>query len=175
MILPGNSIPYFELLNTNNELVDTTTWDDKKVLVVIFTCNHCPYAQNYEQRIQDLQQQFGIQGVQIVLINSNDAKSYPQDSFENMKKRAKEKNYKTPYLYDKTQVVAKKFGAQVTPEAFVFDKKRVLQYKGRIDDNWQHPQKVTEHTLKEAISAVLSGGTPKKQEQSALGCSIKWA
>lgn len=168
-----DSIPYFELVGTDDVVYSPQDWDKKRVLVIIFTCNHCPYAQAYEDRIKKLQAFFSVQGVQFVAINSNDATTYPEDSFDNMKKCYKEKKFNFPYLYDKSQIVAQKFAAEVTPEAFVFDKNRKLKYKGRIDDNWRNPGGVTDHSLKDAISAVLSGNTPKSGK-AALGCSIKW-
>lgn len=174
MIKPGDGIPYFELGGVDDNMHSPDEWEKKKVLVILFTCNHCPYVQAYEDRMIQLQEHFGVQGVQLVCINSNDDSVYPDDNLTNMKKRAKEKKFNFPYLRDRSQVVAHKFGAQVTPEAFVFDKKRTLQYHGRIDDNWRDEKGVKEKNLFLAISDVLSGKTPSKQEVPALGCSVKW-
>lgn len=174
MLKPGDGIPYFEIGGIDDEIYSPASFEKKKVLVVIFTCNHCPYAQAYEERIKKLQQYFGIQGVQIVAINSNDSDGYPEDSFVNMKKRAQKQGFNFPYLRDRSQVVARKFGAQCTPETFVFDSKRTLQYKGRIDDNWRDAKGAQEHNLKNAISDVLAGKQPNPAEAPALGCSIKW-
>ena len=126
------------------------------------------------QRILRLQDEYGIQGLQIVLINSNDPENVPEDSFEGMKQRAREHHYIVPYLWDKTQGVAKRFGAVCTPEAFLFDRKRQLKYRGRIDDNWRDPNRVKERSLALAVSDVLAGKEPVPHERPAMGCSIKW-
>ncbi len=173
MISIGDGIPYFELGGVDDEIYSPESFSGR-VLVVIFSCNHCPYAQAYEDRLINLQKRFGVQGVDFVAINSNDEESYPADSFLKMKERAKQKAFPYPYLRDRDQVIAQKFGAQVTPEAFVFDKRRVLQYHGRIDDNWRDAKGVEEESLKNAISDLLAGSTPKVQEAPTLGCSIKW-
>ncbi|MBR9703689.1 thioredoxin family protein [Candidatus Woesearchaeota archaeon] len=174
MIKPGDSIPYFELGGVDDDMYTPDSWDGKKVLVVIFSCNHCPYAQAYEERLVALQKHFGIQGVQFVMINSNDSAGYPDDSFINMKARSKKEGFNFPYLRDRSQVVARKFGAECTPETFVFDKHRVCMYHGRIDDSWRDASAVKEHTLKDAISDVLAGNVPVRGESPALGCGIKW-
>ena len=144
------------------------------VIVVIFTCNHCPYAQAYEERIIDLAEEFDEEGVQFGLINSNDAEKYPEDSFDQMKVRHDELGFPFPYCFDESQEVAQDFGALCTPHCFVFDHKRVLKYKGRIDDNWENPEQVTEHNLYDAIDALVEGEEPPNHEVNAIGCSIKW-
>ena len=173
-LLIGSKMPGFNLPGVDGKNHSEKEFTDKKTLVVIFTCNHCPYAQSYQDRIISLQKDFGHKGAQIIAINSNDATGYPDDSFEKMVERAKEKNFNFPYLRDESQQTAKSFGAQVTPDCFVFDQKRVLQYRGRVDDNWQDHYKVASHDLRHAIDAVLNGKKPRVQEASAIGCSIKW-
>jgi peroxiredoxin len=169
----GDSLPSFALPATDGETYDTTMIKDP-VLAVIFTCNHCPYAQAYEQRLKEMGDAFSDTGVQFVLINSNDAANYPEDSFENMKKKHKEAGYAFPYCFDEDQSVAKAYGALCTPHCFVFDADRKLKYKGRIDGNWEHPDEVTEHNLHDAITALLKGEEPLIHEANAIGCSIKW-
>ena len=169
----GDPMPHFKLPATDGLTVDTHLIKDT-VVVVIFTCNHCPYAQAYEDRLVELQKHFDEEGVQFVLVNSNDTANYPDDSFENMKKRAEEKSYSFPYCHDETQKVAKSYGALCTPHCFVFDHGRVLKYKGRVDDHWQDPSAVTEHNLRDAIAAILKGEEPPAHEVNAIGCSIKW-
>ncbi|MBI1812298.1 thioredoxin family protein [Candidatus Peregrinibacteria bacterium] len=169
----GDPMPPFSLKDIDGSIVDSKT-PDSEILVVIFTCNHCPYAQAYEDRIVALAQEFEAKGVQFVLINSNDAKKYPNDSFDNMNIRAKEKGYFFPYCHDETQEVAKSFGALCTPHCFVFNRDRALQYKGRIDDNWKEPSGVHEHNLRDAIAALIQGKAPPTSEANAIGCSIKW-
>lgn len=169
----GDRMPHFSLKATDGLIVDSSIIHDP-ILVVIFTCNHCPYAKAYEDRLIALQKHFDPEGVQFILINSNDAENYPDDSFLSMKERHDEKAFPFPYCVDESQAVAKSFDALCTPHCFVFDGKRELKYKGRIDDNWQEPKKVTEHNLKDAISALLQGEEPPAHEMNAIGCSIKW-
>lgn len=143
-------------------------------LVVVFSCNHCPYVQAYEDRLIALQKEFASQGIQFIAINSNDDENYPDDSFENMIKRAQEKKFNFPYLRDATQDVAKAFKASHTPHLFVFDQKRTLVYTGKIDDNWQNPDQVKVQYLKEALVALIQGQKPKESATFAIGCTIKW-
>lgn len=173
----GEKAPNFKLKG-----VDGNTYSlhndflEKRAICIVFTCNHCPYAKAYEDRLIYIAQQFSLQKVQFILINSNDSSSYPEDSFEEMKRRAKSKNFKFPYLRDNTQDVAKQYGAEVTPDCFLLDKDLVLRYRGRIDDNWQYPERVKDKSLMNAISNILSG-TPislEEVEKKAMGCSIKW-
>jgi len=144
-----------------------------KLLAVIFSCNHCPYVQAYEDRMIVLQREFAPQGVQFVLVNSNDDTQYPEDSFPEMAKRARLKGYNFPYLRDESQEVARAYGAERTPHIFLFDEKRKLRYSGRIDDNWQNPAAVKSHDLRNAIEALLTG-VPPPANTPAIGCSIKW-
>ncbi len=169
----GDPMPHFRLPATDGLTVDSKTIKDP-VLVVIFTCNHCPYAQAYEDRIIALAEDFDEEGAQFVLINSNDATNYPEDSFDAMKERAKEKAYPFPYCHDESQEVAKSYGALCTPHCFVFNRRRELKYKGRVDDHWKEPQKVTERNLHDAIAAVVEDREPPVHEANAIGCSIKW-
>lgn len=147
---------------------------DKKALILIFSCNHCPYVQAYEDRIIALQKDYADKGVQIVAINSNDAETYPEDNFENMKIRAKEKKFNFLYLRDDSQSLAKNIGATHTPQIFLFNQKRELQYTGKIDDNWKEPQKVTKAYLRQALEELLLGNKVKEPETFAIGCTIKW-
>ncbi len=169
----GDPIPHFSLPAVDGMTVESSLIHDA-VLVVIFTCNHCPYALAYEDRLIALANHFDEEGVQFVLINSNDPTDHPDDSFENMKLRAEEKSYPFPYCFDETQEVAQSFGALCTPHCFVFDSARTLQYKGRVDDNWKEPKKVEERNLYDSIAALLAGRLPAVQEANAIGCSIKW-
>lgn len=169
----GDAMPAFSLPATDGMTVDSAIIKDP-VLAVIFTCNHCPYAKAYEDRLVELANHFDPEGVQIVLISSNDATDYPDDSFDAMKDKSKEKAYPFPYCYDESQEVAKAFGALCTPHCFVFDRKRTLKYKGRIDNNWKNPAEVTEHNLRDALAAMVKGDEPPAHEVNAIGCSIKW-
>lgn len=167
----GDAMPAFSLPATDGSVVDSSALTG--ISVIIFTCNHCPYAQAVEGRIIALGKQFEGQA-DFVLISSNDEEQYPEDSFDEMKRRAEQKQYPFPYAQDKDQSVAKAFGALCTPHCFVFDAERRLQYKGRVDDNWKDETNVKDHTLRDAVSALVQGQKPKTPEANALGCSIKW-
>jgi len=169
----GDSMPAFSLPATDGMTVDSHMIKDP-VLVVIFTCNHCPYAQAYEERIIELAEEFDEEGVQFVLISSNDASEFPADSFAQMKVKHDELGYPFPYCYDESQDTAQDFGALCTPHCFVFDQDRNLKYKGRIDDNWENPEDTTEHNLYDAIEALVDDKEPPVHEVNAIGCSIKW-
>ncbi|MBI4062739.1 MAG: thioredoxin family protein [Elusimicrobia bacterium] len=170
----GNKAPDFDLTGVDGKKCSLKNFADKPALAVIFSCNHCPYVIAYEDRMAAIQKEFGSKGLQVVTINSNEDQNYPEDSFDNMKKRAKEKNFPFPYLRDETQAVAKAYGAAKTPHVFLFDKNRALVYAGTIDDNWEHPEKVKLRYLALAIEAVLSGRPPNPKETFPVGCSIKW-
>lgn len=169
----GDAMPAFSLPATDGTTADSSLIRDP-VLVVVFTCNHCPYAQAYEDRLIDLAKDFDQEGAQFVLINSNDAENYPEDSFDMMKFKHDQKGYPFPYCFDESQEVAKAYGALCTPHCFVFDIERTLKYKGRIDNNWEDPAEVTERDLYDALRALVEGGEPRVHEANALGCSIKW-
>ena len=169
----GDVLPAFSLPATDGTTVDSSLIRDP-VLVVVFTCNHCPYAQAYEDRLIDLAKDFDQEGAQFVLINSNDAGSYPEDSFGRMKLKHDQKSYPFPYCYDESQEVAKAFGALCTPHCFVFDRERTRRYKGRVDDNWEEPSAVSQRNLYDALRALVAGKEPPVREANALGCSIKW-
>ena len=170
----GKPAPDFALPGIDGKTYTLASFVDKKVLVVIFMCNHCPYVQACFDRLIALQKEFGGRGVQLVGINSNDAVEYPDDSFEMMKKFAVEKGHNFPYLRDESQAAAKAYDAVCTPDIFVYDKKRGLAYHGRLDDNWKEPQNVTRRELAEALEALLSGKTPSHEQNPSMGCSIKW-
>lgn len=170
----GSSAPDFNLKGVDGKLYSLNSFSDKNVLIVIFSCNHCPYVQAYEKRIISIQKDFADKSVQIVAINSNEDVNYPEDSFDEMIKRSKEKNYNFPYLRDETQEVAKAYGATHTPEIFLFDEQRKLRYHGKIDDNWKEPEKVKYNYLRDAITEVLEGKEVSIPETFSIGCTIKW-
>ena len=163
----------FHLKGIDGKTYSLKDFADKKAVVVIFSCNHCPYVQAYESRMVQLQHDYEARGVTLVAINSNDETNYPEDSFPNMVKRAKDKGFNFQYLRDETQEVAKKYGAICTPHVFAFDQKRVLQYKGRIDDS-RYPEQVKVRDLGDALDAILAGNEPPVKETRPFGCSIKW-
>ena len=169
----GAKGPDFSLPGVDGKTYSLQT-ADAKVVIVIFTCNHCPVAKAYQDRIIQIQKDYADKGVQIVAINANDATKYEGDSFENMKKRAKEKNFNFPYLQDEPQETARAYGAKVTPHVFLLDQKRVLKYRGRIDDNWQKPGQVKARDLRAAVAAVLAQKPVPNPVTKQVGCGIKW-
>lgn len=151
-----------------------SSFKDSKAVVISFTCNHCPYAQAYEDRFIALAREFTPRGVAFVAINSNDDKNYPEDSFKRMKILASVKRFPYPYLHDESQNVAKAYGAVCTPHLFVLDENRKLVYEGRIDDNWQQSDQAKSHDLRNAIVALLEGKPVPAPNTNPMGCSIKW-
>jgi len=181
----GTSAPDFELPAVDGRNYRLADFADAKVLVVIFTCNHCPTAQAYEERIKKLTADYKDKGVTVVCISSNDpcalrldemAWSDVGDSFEDMKIRAKDKGFNFPYLYDgDSQEVAKLYGPVTTPHTFIFDKERKLRYVGRIDSSeWKEKPDAVQDT-RNAIDALLAGKEVEVAKTKTFGCSIKWS
>ena len=141
---------------------------------MIFSCNHCPTVVAYEDRMVQIQRDYAGKGVGLVAINPNDDKKYPEDSYQEMVKRAKAKGFNFPYLRDESQEVARSYGAQRTPEVYVLDSERRLRYHGRIDDNVNDPGSVKSRDLGEALDALLAGKEVPVPETAAVGCTIKW-
>jgi len=170
----GDKAPEFQLQGVDGRTHSLEGFSGKPVLVVIFSCNHCPYVQAYEDRMISIQRDYHPRGVQLVAINSNDDLNYPEDGFNAMVDRAKAKAFNFPYLSDASQEVAKAYGATHTPQLFVFDQDRKLRYTGKIDDDWQNPKAVKKQYLREALDALLGGAAPAEAETHAIGCTIKW-
>lgn len=169
----GTHIPPFSLPGVDGVSYTQDSFSDAEVLVVIFSCNHCPYVIAMEDRMIALQHEFSGRA-QLVLINSNDDRKYPEDSFSNMVARAKEKQYPFPYLRDESQEVARAYDAACTPDPFVFDRARTLRYNGRIDDNWKEPENVRCQDLRTVIKELLAGNEITVEPMPSMGCSIKW-
>ena len=164
----------FELSGVDGKTYTLSSFANRRSLVIIFMCNHCPYVKAVLQRLIDLQNAFSGRGVQLIGINSNDATRYPDDSFGNMKTAAQERGISFPYLFDKTQETAKVYGAVCTPDLYVYGEERKLLYRGRIDDNWEHPEQVTRRDLKSALEDILAGRPVPNEQVPSMGCSIKW-
>jgi peroxiredoxin len=141
--------------------------------VVVFTCNHCPYALAWHDRIADAARDYAERGVRFLAINSNDSERYPRDSYEAMKRRVASEDWPMPYLHDATQEVAAAYGAQTTPDVFVLDSERRLRYRGAPDANYDDPSEGAAW-LRQALDAVLAGDEPSPTETRPVGCSIKW-
>lgn len=170
----GSQLPDFSLPATDGATYDTAGLRGTAATVLLFWCNHCPYVKPNQDRVIAMQEGYAARGVKFAAICANNADTHPADSFEAMKIRAAEKGYNFPYLRDEDQTVARQFTAERTPEAYLFDAAGVLRYHGRIDDNYEDLSKVHSHDLRNAIEAVLGGGTPDPAETGAVGCSIKW-
>jgi peroxiredoxin len=141
-----------------------------KVVVVVFTCNHCPVAVAYEDRLVALAKKYEPKGVQFVAVNVN---NMPADKLDKMKERAEEKGFKFPYLYDPSQKIGRDYGASVTPHVFVLDKERKLAYTGAVDDS-MNPDKVKVHYLSDALDALLDGKKPSRDVTRQFGCGIQY-
>lgn len=171
----GNRMLPFRLKNVDgNMLAGEELLKGKSAIVIIFSCNHCPYVQAWEDRMVALGKTYGPRGIAFALINANDPEKYPEDSYTEMVKRAKSKGYPFPYLHDADQSVARAYGASRTPEVFLFDGEGMLRYHGRIDDNYENPEQVRSHELKEALEALLAKRIPRVSETPPVGCTIKW-
>ncbi|MFQ5483089.1 MAG: thioredoxin family protein [Nitrospinaceae bacterium] len=166
--------PDFSLPGTDGTLYALSRFADRPVLVVVFMCNHCPYVQAVLPRLTALARHFEAAGVQFAGINPNDPEKYPDDSLENMQKLVAQHRLPFPYLIDETQETARRYAAVCTPDFFVFGPERKLTYRGRLDDNWQHPDQVTGQDLKDAIESTLAGRAFPRDQIPSMGCSIKW-
>jgi len=172
----GDVATGFKLKNVDNKMVSLSDFNDAKGFIVIFTCNHCPYAKAYENRIIGLNHKYASKGYPVIAINPNDPKVEPQDSFEGMQQRAKEKGFTFPYLFDEGQKVYPQYGATRTPHVFVIQKengKNIVRYIGAIDDNYADASDVSHKYVEEAVDALLSNKPVAQTSTVAIGCSIK--
>ncbi|WP_045689474.1 thioredoxin family protein [Hymenobacter sp. AT01-02] len=173
----GDKVVDFKLKNVDGKLVSLADNKAAKGYIVIFTCNTCPYAQAYESRILALHQKYAPQGYPVVAINPNDPGVAPGDSFAEMQKRAKAKQYGFPYLQDETQQIAKQYGATRTPHLYVVARQGadfVVRYIGAIDDNSEDATLVKTKYLENAMTDILAGKPATVNSTKAIGCSIKW-
>jgi peroxiredoxin len=172
----GDRATDFKLKNVDGKYVSMADYPDAKGFVVIFTCNHCPYAVAYEDRMIALDQKYKAKGFPMIAINPNDPEVVPADSYEKMQERAKEKGFTFPYLFDEGQKIYPQYGATRTPHIFLLerqDEDLVVAYIGAIDDNYQDATKVEEKYLENAINALLAGKKPDPEFTRAIGCTIK--
>lgn len=172
MVPLGMACPDFTLPGADGQLWSRDDFHCPALLVVVM-CNHCPYVQAVDDRLNALATAYAG-NCAVVAINANDAETYPDDSFKAMRARAKAKGYVFPYLWDEEQTVARALGAVCTPDFFLYDGHRKLVYRGRLDDNWKDAAHVTRQDLKEAIERVLAGEDPPEIQHPSMGCSIKW-
>lgn len=170
----GTPLPPFSLRDPKGTLFSSDRLGGEKGLLVVITCNHCPYAQAVWPRLIRLARDFQKLGVETVAINPNIHPDYPEDRPEAMQEKIQAWGIFFPYLVDEAQEVASALQAQCTPDIYLYDGEKKLVYHGRIDDNWQDEAKVTVHDLRDAVSC-LAAGQPVSQEQfPSMGCSIKW-
>lgn len=170
----GTQMPEFELPDPQGKLYRGQELLGRQGLLVVFTCNHCPYAQAIWPRLIRFSAWSAAAGVPVVAVNPNIHPDYPEDSSPQMKVKIKEWNIPFPYLVDETQAVARSFQAQCTPDLYLFDASLRLAYHGRFDDNWKDESKVLKEELKQAVTALTQGKAPLERQIPSMGCSIKW-
>jgi peroxiredoxin len=174
-LLSGNNLIDFTLPATDGNTYNASqVLSNAKALIVTFTCNHCPYAQAWEDRLNQIVHDYDAQGVHMLAISSNDVSRYPADNMENMAKRAVEKKFVFPYLLDETQTVAHAYGAERTPELFIFDSDGKLRYHGTPDDNYEDEHSVKHQYARKALDAIIADREVTIPETKPVGCTIKW-
>ena len=169
----GDTAPDFKLPDTAGASWSLSDGDAGEATVVVFTCNHCPYALAWHDRIADAARDYAARGVRFLAVNPNDAQRYPGDSLEAMRQRVANEDWPMPYLRDESQDVAHAYGAKTTPDVFVVDAAGRLRYRGAPDGDYDDPARRAEW-LRAALDAVLRGEEPASAETKPVGCSIKW-
>ncbi len=147
----GQTAPDFHLPGVDDKIYSLRDFADAPILIVVFSCNHCPYVVGSEDRVRKLVADYALRSVRMIAINSNEAENHPNDSFEHMKQRAREKQLNFPYVWDESQEVARAYGALRTPHFYVFDQQRRLRYTGRMDDNPRNPGQEKTRELRDAL------------------------
>jgi len=169
----GAKAPQFALVNAVDGKIVTMKPDDGRVKVVIFTCNQCPYAKAFEPRIIEIAQKYGHKGATFYAIDPNDDTKFSEETLENMKARAVEKDYPFPYLKDGDSSIARAYGARVTPHVYVVDGAGIVRYRGYVDDSAKVAERKTTG-LTDALNALLDGRDVANADTRAFGCTIKW-
>ena len=172
----GDEATDFKLKNIDGKMVSLSDYRSAKGFIVVFTCNHCPYAKKYEDRIIALDKMYKDKGYPVIAINPNDVTVQPQDGFEEMKTRAKEKGFTFPYLVDEGQKIYPIYGATKTPHVYILKKengKNIVKYIGAIDNNYENPNDVSEYYVQDAVNQLLKNETVKTNKTVAIGCTIK--
>lgn len=172
----GDKATDFSLMNIDGKMISLKDYDNAKGFIVIFTCNHCPYSVAYEDRIIALDKEFKEQGYPVIAINPNNPEAYPEDSFDNMKIRAREKGFTFPYLFDAGQKIYPQYGATKTPHVFLLQKEgtsNLVKYIGAIDDNHKDANAIKNDYLRDAVTNLIKGQEIKMTKTVAIGCSIK--
>jgi peroxiredoxin len=170
----GSKLPNFTLKGVDEKNWSSSEVADAKAILIVFTCNHCPYVIGSERMLVETVTPLLSQGLKAFAINSNDPVKYPDDSFEKMKEHALKAELPYPYLFDETQTVARIFDAECTPECYLFDAQKKLVYHGTVNDSPRDPKAVKTNYIQKALEQVLAGTTPSPQFVRPMGCSIKW-
>ncbi len=172
----GDIATDFRLKNVDGKMISLSDYGDAKGFIVVFTCNHCPFAKMYENRIIALDQKYAPAGYPVIAINPNNPALQKEDSFENMQLRAKEKGFTFPYLIDEGQKIYPQYGATKTPHVYVLQKTakgNEVKYIGAIDDNYSDEDAVKHRYVADAVEALLSGKDVPMKQTKAIGCTIK--
>ncbi|WP_454047901.1 thioredoxin family protein [Chryseobacterium sp. Marseille-Q8038] len=172
----GDEAADFKLKNIDGKMVSLSDFKNAKGFIVVFTCNHCPYAKKYEDRIIELNKKYKDQGYPVIAINPNDPNVQPEDGYQQMIERAKQKGFTFPYLVDEGQKIYPQYGATKTPHVFVLKKengKNIVKYIGAIDNNYDNPNDVSEYYAQDAVNALIKGEPVKMTKTVAIGCTIK--
>jgi len=170
----GKKAPDFALPGTDGKTHRLADFAASPLLVVSFTCNHCPYVVGNEAREKAFVERYAKLGVAYVAINSNETQNHPTDDFEHMKQRAAALSFTWPYLRDEDQAAAKAYGAIKTPHFFLFDQTRTLRYVGRMDNSPRNPALANTHELADAVDDLLAGREVKLPQTDPVGCTVKW-
>ncbi len=170
----GSKAINFNLPATDGNTYKLDDFSDAKILIIFFTCNHCPYVKNSDEITRKTAEKFIPKGAKFVGINSNSKNTYPEDSFENMVERMKEFNFPWLYLYDESQEIALKYGALRTPHFYIFNENRELVYTGRGVDSPRDPSKITVNDLENALEEVFAGKNITTPLTNPIGCNVKW-
>ena len=170
----GSQAPDFDLPGVDGQNHSLAEFREAPVLVLVFSCNHCPFVTGSEDRLKTLHRTYRPRGVAFVAINSNETVNHPDDSFDHMKERARKDRLPWPYLRDESQDVARAYGALRTPHFYVFDRQRKLRYSGRMDDNPRDASKATTHELADALDSLLAARPPAVPLTNPIGCNVKW-
>lgn len=171
----GSNAPDFDLPGVDGKNYSPGSFKNKKALLVVFMCNHCPYVKPKMPYLKELYDRYESKGFAMAAINSNDTKAYGEDDFGHMERVAEEMGFRFPYLLDETQNVARAYGAACTPDSFLFDSNQRLAYHGRLDDAHGKPHSQAKtNELEEAIVQLLAGNSVTVKEEPSFGCNVKW-
>lgn len=170
----GDLASDFSLLNVDGRMVSLSDYSQARGFIIVFTCNHCPYAQAYEDRIMEIHRKYEPLGYPVIAINPNSPAIVPQDNYAEMQKRAKEHEFPFVYLFDAGQIVTKKYGPIRTPHVFILDSARIVQYIGTIDDNAESAEAARNHYIIDAIEALRRNQKPNPNYTRTVGCSVKY-